>query len=80
MIKEYKKIKKIKAEQFDGSEEMMKKYRIFKDANGAPSHKYIMMTLEGSTEVGVGNWIATGILNEHWAIEDIIFKETYTEV
>ncbi|KAF0343818.1 hypothetical protein GBO93_07150 [Pediococcus acidilactici] len=59
MLKEYHKTATIKAEQFDGSEEMMKEYGI---------------------QLNIGDWIATGVNGEHWAIDGEIFKKTYEEV
>ena len=32
-----------------------------------------------SNQYDIGDWIATGIDGEHWAIKDDIFKKTYTE-
>jgi len=31
-------------------------------------------------ELWVGNWIATGVEGENWAIDNEIFKKTYEEV
>jgi hypothetical protein len=86
MLKEYRKTATIKAEQFDGSKEMMKKYRLIdgSDAFRFNSHidpeKVYITTLEGNLEVNVGDWIATGVEGEYWAIADEIFKKTYEEV
>ena len=35
--------------------------------------------LEGGHNVCPGDWIATGVQGEHWAIKDSIFRETYEE-
>lgn len=35
---------------------------------------------DGFDYVMPGDWIATGIAGEHWAIKDNIFKATYEEV
>ncbi|KRL81789.1 hypothetical protein [Ligilactobacillus equi] len=83
MKKTYRKIATIQAEQFDGSQEMMKKYKILDiGPMSSPMVKrpiYHFCTLEGSLEVNIGDWIATGIKGEHWAIKDDIFRETYAE-
>lgn len=83
MKKTYRKIATIQAEQFDGSQEMMEKYKILDvGPMSSPMVKrpiYHLCTLEGSLEVNIGDWIATGIKGEHWAIKDDIFRETYAE-
>lgn len=78
MLKEYRKTATIKAEQFDGSDEMVKKYNITPPMPLDPD--YTINTLEGDMVLGVGDWVATGIKDEHWAISDEIFKKTYEEV
>lgn len=90
MLKEYRKTATIKAEQFDGSEEMIKKYDIkvlagdyaddysMPEAGPAPYFRYFMPS--GYDEIYVDDWIATGVEGEHWAIADEIFKKTYEEV
>lgn len=86
MLKEYRKTATIKAEQFDGSEEMMKKYHLIdgRDAFRFNSHidpgKVYIVTLEGNFEINTSDWIATGVEGENWAIADEIFKKTYEEV
>lgn len=79
MLRKYKKTATIKAEQFDGSFEMMEKYPItyapFVTSIAPPG--YSLRTLEGYFEIKVGDWIATGEKGEHWAIKDDIFKQTY---
>lgn len=78
MLKEYRKTATIKAEQFDGSDEMVKKYNITPPMPLDPD--YTINTLEGDMVLGVGDWIATGVEGEYWAIADEIFKKTYEEV
>ena len=80
MLKEYQKIATIKAEQFDGSEEMMKKYGIGIIRLTIDNYQYYIETLEGDLVIRIGDWIATGVDGEHWAIADEIFKKTYEEV
>lgn len=82
MIHEYRKKTTIKAEQFDGSAEMMDKYLIVvlgtltrgKVIDGCPC---VLKTKEGAMNLHLGDWIATGIDGEHWVIADDIFHRTY---
>ena len=78
MLKEYRKTATIKAEQFDGSDEMVEKYNITPPMPLDPD--YTINTLEGGMVLGVDDWIATGVEGENWAIADEIFKKTYEEV
>lgn len=78
MIKTYKKIATIQAEQFDGSQGMIEKYKIT-ITQYVPTTMFELETLEGSLNLDIGNWIATGIKGEHWAIADDVFKATYEE-
>lgn len=83
MIKEYRKKTTIKAEQFDGSAKMARKYGakinpeycIFAD-----EPRFVLLTKEGGMKFDTGYWIATGVDGEHWAIADSIFRRTYEEV
>lgn len=78
----------IEAEQFDGSEEMIDKYHVRCDTEYMLSDDpleystvpYQMETLEGFLNINAGDWIATGIDGEHWAISDEVFKKTYAEL
>lgn len=67
---EYRKTATIKAVQFDGSMCLIEKFNI------TPP----MPTKEGDTELGISDWIATGVEGEHWAIRNAVFKETYERV
>ena len=78
MIKIYRKTTTIKAEQFDGSDEMIEKYNITPPMPLDPD--YTINTLEGDMVLGVGDWIATGVNGEHWAIADDVFNKTYSEL
>ena len=84
MIKEYRKKTTIKAEQFDGSAEMVTKYCVDDwEENKMPYHRdprYFLPTKEGLMAMRIGDWIATGIDGEHWAIADSAFRRTYEEV
>lgn len=78
----------IEAEQFDGSEEMIDKYHVRCDTEYMFSDDqleysmgpYQIETLEGFLNIGVGDWIATGVNGEHWPIADDVFKQTYVEL
>lgn len=79
----YRKKTPIEAEQFDGSDEMIEKYRIgvyWLDNEINFEKHYFINTLEGRVQFYLGDWIVTGIKGEHWAIADEVFKETYEEV
>ena len=84
MIKTYRKIATIQAEQFDGSAGklaiLMDKYHITERIWSTNIHEYFIETLEGQMELSIGDWIATGIKGEHWAIADDVFKASYVEV
>lgn len=82
MIKQY--TTTVKAEVFDGSDDMVKKYGIESYENsgyGLPDFDYSLLTLE--EYIGWNSdscvWIVTGVNGEHWAIKDDIFKKTYVE-
>ena len=79
MIKEYRKKATIKAEQFTADPKQVFKYEIFPD-NNESGFDYYLPTKEGDMKINKGDWIATGIDGEHWAIADSIFRRTYEEV
>ena len=70
----------IKAEQFDGSDEMADKYELIDAGTMLGTHHSPELYLTGSGKVDVGDWIATGVNGEHWAIADEVFKKTYAEL
>ena len=83
MLKEYRKKTTIKAEQFDGSAKMARKYggRINPEYYifaGEP--RFVLPTKEGGMKFDTGDWIATGIDGEHWVIDKDVFKRTYERV
>jgi hypothetical protein len=84
MIKTYIKTATIKAEQFDGSVEMIDKYDIINTqlASTAMGFEgaYFLPTLEGELRVNIGDWIASGVNGEHWAIKNDVFKKTYADL
>ena len=83
MLKEYRKKTTIKAEQFDGSAKMARKYGgkinpeycIF-----AGEPRFVLPTKEGGMKFDTGDWIATGVDGEHWVIDKDVFKRTYERV
>ena len=92
MIKIYRKTGTIKAEQFDGSDEMSNEYHIemvegdyaedysMPEAGPAPYVLYFLTRVDEIKEISVGDWIATGVNGEYWPIADGIFKKTYAEL
>lgn len=74
----YRKTQTIDAEQFDGSDKMIRKYGI---RDYLPVFKTgRITTFGGKVDVRIGDWIATGSNGEHWSIADPIFKRTYKPV
>ena len=90
MIKIYRKTTTINAEEFDGSNEMAKRYGAelysnsgyeYDAVEGEPDGDgYVLITLEGELLIRTGDWIATGINGEHWPIANDVFKKTYAEL
>jgi len=90
MNKIYRKTTTINAEQFDGSNEMAKRYGAelysnsgygYDAVEGEPDGDgYVLITPEGESLVRTGDWIVTGVNGEHWVIEDDVFKQTYAEL
>lgn len=81
MIKEYKSI--VKAEQFDGSDEMISKYHIFKDESDWPSYnvRYFLNEVGGPGKYAeIGYWIVTEPNGDKYSVEDDVFKKNYQEV
>ena len=73
-------IQPFQAEQFDGSDEMADKYELIDAGTMLGTHHSPELYLTGSGKVDVGDWIATGVNGEHWAIADEVFKKTYAEL
>ncbi|MBW1621524.1 DUF1642 domain-containing protein [Lactiplantibacillus plantarum] len=80
MIKVYRKTATIKAEQFDGSDEMVDKYELIDAGTMLGTHHSPEVYLTGSGKLCVGDWIATGANGDHWSIADDVFKKTYAEL
>ena len=82
MIKEYRKKTTIKAEQFTGSLRQIDTYKVHivgaVESLGDTSY-FTLPTKEGNMVLHEGDWIATGIDGEHWAIADDVFRRTYEE-
>ena len=81
MLKEYRKTATIKTEQFTGSLKQVTKYKVHivgPTSIGDASY-YTLPTEEGDMVLHEGDWIATGIDGEHWAIANDIFRRTYEE-
>lgn len=79
MLHKYRKTALIEAEQFDGSDEMIEKYDIEVSVTIFIS-QYVLSTKEGPMYVHTGDYIATGVDGEHWAIDQDIFERTYERV
>ncbi|RDG23956.1 hypothetical protein DQM20_14210 [Lactiplantibacillus plantarum] len=78
MTKIYRKTDTIKAEQFDGSEEMINKYPIeFDDTCVFP---FRFFTPAGWLGINLYDWIFTGADGEYWAVANDVFKKTYAEL
>lgn len=75
MLKEYRKKTTIKAEQFDGSDEMIKKYDI-STYSMDDSEWFDLYTVEGAMEIEKGDWII-GDDGKYWIIPDDIFRRAY---
>lgn len=76
MIKTYRNTTTIQAEQFDGSDAMVKKYHIEYDE--AYIFPFRIETPDGWLGTKVSNRIVTEDNGEHLIIEDEVFKKTYT--
>lgn len=81
MKKEYRKVVTIKAERFDGSDNMMNEYHVTETRWSTIDRTYYSLDNEhGSIELGIGDWIVTGAKHEVYAISDEVFNLTYAEV
>ena len=82
MLKEYRKTATIKAEQFDGSIKQITRYKvhIVGPTSWGDASYFLLPTKEGNMKLNAGDYIATGIDGEHWAIAPDIFEKTYERV
>ncbi|MCG0634740.1 hypothetical protein IMAU80128_03092 [Lactiplantibacillus plantarum] len=78
MIKNYRKTATIKAERFDNSREMAKKYHV--EYDGAYILPFRIETQNGWLGMKVGDWILTGVNDEYWPITNDVFSKTYAEL
>lgn len=79
----FRKIATIEAEQFLPNENKIPD-GVISSGLGDPRKRYdldwVIDTLEGRMTVNNGDWIATGVDNEKWAIKQDIFEQTYEPV
>lgn len=75
MLHEYRKKTTIKAEQFDGSDEMIKKYDI-STRSLDDDVWFDLYTVDGPMELIKGDWIIGGN-GKYWFIPDDIFRRAY---
>ena len=75
MLQEYQLKEPIKAEQFDGSKEMMNRYPI-SVGNDQLGTWYKILTLEGLHLLSKGDWIVS-LDGDYLVIADDIFRRTY---
>lgn len=82
MLHKYRKTALIEAEQFNGSTKQIARYKVHvvgPTSWGGASH-FLLPTKEGNMKLNVGDYIATGVDGEHWAIDQDIFERTYERV
>ena len=77
MIKTYKKVVTIQAEQFDNSREMAEKYHV--EYDGAYILPFRIETPDGWLGMKIDDWIVTDVNGNYWPIANDIFKKTYVE-
>ena len=79
MLHKYRKTALIEAEQFDGSTKQIARYKvhIVGPTSWGDASYFLLPTKEGNMKLNVGNYIATGVDGEHWAIDPNIFERTY---
>lgn len=83
MIHKYRKIVPIEAEQFKATNKQISDYHIGLDRSKGHRHQvkfYYLPTKEGEMKLHVGDYIATGVEGEHWAVAKDIFEKTYERV
>ena len=84
MLRKYRRIEPFKAEQFDGSLEMMEKYHITDDGSG---ETYTFRLCDSPMPLERGWWIVyegtsevSGLTLVHWiTMSDEKFRQTYRE-
>ena len=82
MLHTHRKTALIEAEQFDGSIKQITRYKVHivgPTSRGDTSY-FLLPTKKGNMKLNVGDYIATGVDGEHWAIAPEIFEKTYERV
>lgn len=79
MLHKYRKTALIEAEQFDGSTKQIARYKvhIVGPTSWGDASYFLLPTKEGNMKLNAGDYIATGVNGEHWAIAPEIFEKTY---
>ncbi len=79
MLHKYRKTALIEAEQFNGSIKQITRYKvhIVGPTSWGDASYFLLPTKEGNMKLNAGDYIATGIDGEHWAIAPEIFEKTY---
>ena len=82
MLHKYRKTAIIQAEQFDGSIKQITRYKIHSvgPTPWGDASYFLLPTKEGNMKLNAGDYIATGVDGEHWAIDQDIFERTYERV
>ena len=82
MLKEYRKTATIQAESFDGSIKQITRYKvqIVGPTSWGDASYFLLPTKEGNMKLNIGDYIATGMDGEHWAVDKDIFEKTYERV
>lgn len=76
MIHKYRKKVPIEAERFDGSKEMINKYKLDAGDTGF-GREYYLDTSLGCLALGEGDWILTDHNRDHWACLDKEFRQEF---
>ncbi|HJE41105.1 hypothetical protein [Limosilactobacillus reuteri] len=83
MLHKYRKTALIEAEQFKATNKQLNDYHIGLSRSRGHHHQvesYYLPTKEGQMLLHIGDYIATGVDGEHWAIDQDIFERTYERV
>lgn len=84
MIHKYLTTMSIKAEQFDGSDEMIKRYRIVDKSKLVPVYyrdvKWLLPTRRGLLDLWKYDWIITYKNGDHSIMDEYVFERTYERV
>ena len=81
MLYKYRKTALIEAEQFDGSDEMIKKYKIIDKSKLVPVYyrdvKWLLPTRRGLIDLWENDWIITCDNDDHIVMNEYTFERTY---